>query len=412
MVGPTPVSALIHSATMVAAGVYLLLRLFPLFAAAPLALSAVLWLGGLTALFAALVATVQYDIKRILAWSTVSQLGEMMLALGLAGPLAAAYHLATHATFKSALFLVAGAIDHAAGSRDLRRLGRLASKMVVTAAVFGVAALALAGVPPLSGFWSEDQILGQAVERGPGFVILMLTLIALAGVYISRLGVAAFGAWPDAPEPDAHAAGRVMQVPMIGLAVAAAGLGWLLSGQLGQLLPFGAGHHLSLAWRLAAVAAGLLGLAYGTWWVRTRGSAPAFGAAPGELERVLDVATQAPAQLAFALARALNRVEATLDGAVRHIAHGALRLAAVENAAEAGFDAAAQGLGRAGLAAAGVSNRTETRGFSDTLDAFARLFSRGGGRLRQLQTGKLYLYTLGLFVWVLVISLLGVLFWR
>jgi NADH-quinone oxidoreductase subunit L len=161
MVGPTPVSALIHSATMVAAGVYLILRLFPLFAASPYTLVLVLTVGILTAFLAAVVAAGQSDLKRVLAWSTASQLGEMMLAAGLGSPFAAAFHLVTHAAFKSTLFLAAGAIDHEAGTRNLNRLGRLGFMMPVTALAFFVGALALAGIPPFAGFWSEEAILGE-----------------------------------------------------------------------------------------------------------------------------------------------------------------------------------------------------------------------------------------------------------
>ncbi len=163
MAGPTPVSALIHSATMVAAGVFLVLRLWPLFAASPAALQVILWIGGVTALLAALAATVQYDLKRVLAWSTISQLGEMMLALGLGAPLAAAWHLGTHAAFKSTLFLAAGAVEHGGGGRDLRCMGGLAKRLPWSAVAFAVAAVALAGIPPFSGFWSEDAILAAAV---------------------------------------------------------------------------------------------------------------------------------------------------------------------------------------------------------------------------------------------------------
>jgi NADH-quinone oxidoreductase subunit L len=120
MIGPTPVSALIHSATMVAAGVYLILRLFPLFQAAPPALDVVLWIGGVTAMFAAIAATAQTDLKRVLAWSTVSQLGEMLIALGLGAPIATALHLTTHAVFKACLFLGAGVVERAAGRMSLR----------------------------------------------------------------------------------------------------------------------------------------------------------------------------------------------------------------------------------------------------------------------------------------------------
>ncbi|PIK73235.1 NADH-quinone oxidoreductase subunit M, partial [Methylobacterium frigidaeris] len=168
MVGPTPVSALLHSATMVAAGVFLVLRLDAVFAAAPLAMAALFWVGAVTAVFAALVATAEADLKRVLAWSTCSQLGEMMVALGLGGARAAAFHLAVHAAFKSTLFLAAGIVQERAGTRALDRLGGLFRALPLAGAAFLVAALALAGVPPLSGFWSEEGILAVASQHGPG----------------------------------------------------------------------------------------------------------------------------------------------------------------------------------------------------------------------------------------------------
>ena len=192
MIGPTPVSALLHSATMVAAGVFLVLRLYPLFEAAPAALVALFWIGAATALVAGLIATAEVDLKRILAWSTASQLGEMMIALGLAGPLAASFHLAAHAAFKSTLFLAAGAVQEETGTRALDRLGGLIRAMPFTGAVFLVGALALAGVPPLSGFWSEETILAAAAQSGVATAFLIIALVLLAGIYVGRATTATF----------------------------------------------------------------------------------------------------------------------------------------------------------------------------------------------------------------------------
>lgn len=412
MAGPTPVSALIHSATMVAAGVYLVLRLFPLFAAAPYALVVVLWIGGITALFAALVATVQTDLKRVLAWSTISQLGEMMLALGVSGPLVALFHLATHATFKSTLFLAAGAIDHGAGSRDLGQLGRLARTMPITALVFGTASLALAGVPPFSGFWSEEAILAQAVSIHTGLGLLMIVLIFLAGVYISRAGMAVLAAWPGSPAPAARDPGVSMTVAMLLLALAALVVGWMLSGQLEAILPFATGEEVGWTWRLLAVLASLSGLAFGAWRVRTCGPVPAFGAFPGGFAYTLHVATRFPAQLACACADGLAQMEKTLDNRVRKLGASIRVLAGVQDLAELRLDKVARTLGEATLALARASEVTERRGFSDRLDRLAGGLSLMGGRLRTLQNGKLYAYTLGIFVWVLATGIVGVLLWR
>jgi NADH-quinone oxidoreductase subunit L len=159
MEGPTPVSALIHAATMVTAGVYLLYRTSWLFALTPEVLVVVAWIGAITALLAAVMACVQDDIKRVLAYSTVSQLGYMMAAIGAGFAVAGFFHLLTHGLFKALLFLGAGAVIHAVHGNELSRMGGLARRMPQTAAVFAVGALSLAGVPFFAGFLSKEEIL-------------------------------------------------------------------------------------------------------------------------------------------------------------------------------------------------------------------------------------------------------------
>src|SRR5574341_2350718 len=160
MEGPTPVSALIHAATMVPAGVSMVARSAPVFELAPASLEIVAWIGGLTALCAASIALVQTDIKRIIAYSTISQLGYMFLGLGVGAYAAGIFHLMTHAFFKALLFLGAGSVIHAlAGEQDLRGMGGLRRSLKVTAGSFLVGALANAGIAPLAGFWSKDEIL-------------------------------------------------------------------------------------------------------------------------------------------------------------------------------------------------------------------------------------------------------------
>ena len=271
MAGPTPVSALIHSATMVAAGVFLVLRLFPLFERAPVALDVLLWTGLVTAFLAALVATIQVDFKRVLAWSTVSQLGEMVLALGLGAPLAAAYHLAAHATFKATLFLTAGAVDHGAGTRDLRRLGGLARHMPLTASFMIVAALALAGIPPFAGFWSEELILSAAVQNRPWVAVALLGLIFLAGFYIGRAVTAILEPWPGAPRPRAEEPKATMLTSTAVLAAGAAVSGGVLALWGARLLPFEEHAPGPVAWRVGAVLLGALGLLLGRTLVRRYG---------------------------------------------------------------------------------------------------------------------------------------------
>ena len=163
MEGPTPVSALIHAATMVTAGVYMVVRTHVFYDMAPVSLATVGIIGGLTALFAATIGLVQNDIKRVLAYSTVSQLGYMFLACGVGAYIAAIFHLVTHAFFKALLFLSAGAVIHSLeGEQDIRKMGGLSKKIPVTHAVFLIGTLAIAGIPPLAGFWSKDEIMAHA----------------------------------------------------------------------------------------------------------------------------------------------------------------------------------------------------------------------------------------------------------
>ncbi|MEA2510119.1 MAG: NADH-quinone oxidoreductase subunit, partial [Actinomycetota bacterium] len=166
MEGPTPVSALIHAATMVTAGVYMVARMSPLFQAGS-ALTVVAWIGALTALWAALMASFEFDIKRVLAYSTISQLGYMFLANGVQGYSAAMFHLVTHAFFKALMFLGAGAVMHSlAGETDMRKMGGLRKAMPITGYTFLVGALAISGIFPLAGFWSKDAILASAWHQG------------------------------------------------------------------------------------------------------------------------------------------------------------------------------------------------------------------------------------------------------
>ncbi|PKB65855.1 MAG: hypothetical protein BZY82_06950 [SAR202 cluster bacterium Io17-Chloro-G3] len=184
MEGPTPVSSLIHAATMVAAGVFLVVRFFDLFAESSVALMTVALVGGFTAVFAATMGLVMFDIKRVLAYSTVSQLGYMMLAIGIGAPAVAMFHLFTHAFFKCLLFLGAGSVNHATGTFDMRYMGGLRSAMPWTYWTFVVAALSLAGIFPLAGFWSKDEILLSA-WRGVDGVDTVVFSLAFIGVFLT-----------------------------------------------------------------------------------------------------------------------------------------------------------------------------------------------------------------------------------
>ena len=193
MEGPTPVSALIHAATMVAAGVYMLCRVYPLLLFSPFGLSVIAFIGCFTAIFAALIAIQQNDIKRILAYSTLSQLGYMVMAVGCGGPDAAMFHLTTHAFFKALLFLAAGSVIHALHEeQDIWKMGGLFNKIPLTFYTFAIGMLALIGCPFLAGSFSKDYILTVAYGYGPGFYWVGVITAGLTAFYMTRLVVVAF----------------------------------------------------------------------------------------------------------------------------------------------------------------------------------------------------------------------------
>ncbi|HYU82217.1 MAG TPA: NADH-quinone oxidoreductase subunit L, partial [Candidatus Polarisedimenticolia bacterium] len=229
MEGPTPVSALIHAATMVTSGVYLVARSMPLFEVAGPSLQVVGVVGAITAIFAATIALVQFDIKRVMAYSTVSQLGYMFLALGVGAPVAAIFHLATHAFFKALLFLGSGSVIHGlGGEQDMRKMGGLRRKMPITFWTMLIAGGALAALPPLAGFWSKDEILGAAFANGH-LVLYAVGIITavLTAFYVTRaLWMTFYGEPRDHHLYDhAHESPRVMTLPLIALGVGSAVLG-------------------------------------------------------------------------------------------------------------------------------------------------------------------------------------------
>ena len=240
MEGPTPVSALIHAATMVTAGVYLVARMFPLFVASDAAILVVLTIGTITAILAALLALVETDMKRVLAYSTISQLGYMMFALGTGSVTAAMLHLGGHAFFKALLFLGAGAVMHSAGGIvDINRLGGLRRKMPVTTWTFIIGALSLAGFPLLSGFWSKDLILNSAFAGGHWVTFAVGVVTAgLTAFYMFRVIFRVFFGEARSDEArNAHPAERLLTLPLVVLAFFAVVFGWLGSKLVGD--PFG-----------------------------------------------------------------------------------------------------------------------------------------------------------------------------
>ena len=256
MEGPTPVSALIHAATMVVAGVYLVARAFPIFTAAPDALIVVAVIGLITALIGASMALVVTDLKRILAYSTISHLGLMMLSLGAFGFTAAIFHLMAHGFSKALLFLGAGSVMHSMDDEtDIRKMGGLYRVMPVTATVFTIGALSLAGVPVFAGFWSKDEVLLAVLDHKVYLLAFALIATFLSAMYMARvLYVVFFGPLRDVNR-HVHESPPVMLAPMVVLAVLAVVFGFISIritdvGGLGTFLYFGKLHEFEFNWAL------------------------------------------------------------------------------------------------------------------------------------------------------------------
>lgn len=272
MEGPTPVSALIHAATMVVAGVYLVARGFFLFSALPQAMVVIAWVGAFTACFAASIALTQRDIKRILAYSTISQLGYMMLALGVGSVTASLFHLMTHAFFKALLFLAAGAVLHGLpGKSDIFAMGGLRRKMPVSFAAMTIGVLAISGIPPFAGFFSKDEILLAVAEVSkPLYTIAVITSFMTAFYMARLLFVVFFGA--EKPDNHPHEAPFSMRLPLMVLGILAVIGGYVpYAAGFGEWVRFGPAAHAALSWSIAgsstllAIAAiGLAWLVYGS----------------------------------------------------------------------------------------------------------------------------------------------------
>jgi len=285
MEGPTPVSALIHAATMVTAGVYMIARSAVLFEMAPTTQAVVATVGALTALLAATIAIGQRDIKRVLAYSTVSQLGYMIMAVGLTAFTAGIFHLMTHAFFKALLFLGAGSVIHAmANEQDMWKMGGLRKIMPLTFGTMAVAWLAISGVFPFSGFWSKDEILGAAFGRGGGYIVLWVIGVftaLLTAFYMTKLMLITFwgkGRWDEGVHP--HESPYTMTVPLIVLAFFSAVAGfWNTPARLALehfLEPaFGHVHQAhppegAALWTLALISLGVVAVGIVVAWRRYR----------------------------------------------------------------------------------------------------------------------------------------------
>ncbi len=289
MEGPTPVSALIHAATMVVAGVFLVARLFPVFAiSSPHALALVGYVGAVSALIAAVIACTQTDIKRVLAYSTMSQIGYMMFALGVSdydnggvlghsnlGYTASMFHLFTHAMFKALLFLGAGAVIHFIHSNEMKDMGGLRKYLPITHITFLIACLAIAGVPPFAGFFSKEEILLAAYQHNPAIYWIALITSGLTAFYMFRLYFNIFWNKEHHPHGEHHGEGGfAMMMPLLLLAVGAAAAGFIPFGHFvssdGKVLE--AEFHLHFS--IAPVALGLAGILIAMWMYKKQNDKP------------------------------------------------------------------------------------------------------------------------------------------
>lgn len=274
MEGPTPVSALIHAATMVVAGVFLVARLFPIYVTTPEVLTVITVIGAVTALYAAVVACVQTDIKRVLAFSTISQIAFMIVALGVTtemnghgalGYMASMFHLFTHAMFKALLFLGAGTIIHAVHSNEMSEMGGLRKYMPITHITFLIACLAIAGIPPFSGFFSKDEILAAAFEKSTFWGVWMSLVAGLTAFYMFRLYYNIFWGKEAHHEHTPHEAPKTMSIPLIFLALVTCFAGFIPFGHF--VTASGLSYTIHLNWAVAGTSIGIaiVGIALATW---------------------------------------------------------------------------------------------------------------------------------------------------
>lgn len=403
MAGPTPVSALLHSATMVAGGVYLLVRAEPLLVGWPLEAAA--WLGAVTAVAAGLFALAQRDLKLVLASSTTSQLGLMFLAAALV-PAVAVFQLICHAAGKAGAFLAAGVFQHrreATSLAGLRGAGRQERRAFLG---FAIGAGSIAAVPPLAAFWSKDAILA-ASEGHAAWLALAVFASALTAAYLLRAGRVL---WRPGEPTGERPAGRAWMLVGIGLlAAGSVGLGAVhtpLGELLGEQLP--APTLLSLGLSLAALAAGVAASA-----APIRLPARLTEAAEAQLgtDAALLALVQRPV---LALSQALDTVDGALDRGIDALGHGTVALARGNDRIErGGVDRGTDALGRRGIDLARGGERLERGGVDGAVDALARLVVRGGDELPRLQSGQLYVYlrntVLGIAVLAIVLAAAAVL---
>jgi NADH-quinone oxidoreductase subunit L len=430
MEGPTPVSALIHAATMVAAGVFLVARVFPLMGAAAgvdaaaagsAALSVVTWVGAITAVFAAMIAVAQYDIKRILAYSTVSQLGFMFLGLGTGGVAVGMFHLITHAFFKALLFLGAGSVIHGChGEQDIRRMGGLRSRMPVTFLTYAVGMMSLAGVPLIAGFWSKDEILHSAWGWGGSRIPFLMGCFAalLTAFYMTRQMCLVFfgtyrgdqrnarmgetGGKAEAPHESPHESPREMTLPLVVLAAGAVIVGFLGTPFWPGFQRFlGEGTH-DIHWGSTLLMMGVsallaaAGIGAGYWWYGLETRERAEDPDPIEvwrpaLFRTLAVAFRVDEFYALSIGRLTSWLAWVSDWLDRWVWSGAVRAVSVVT-----------------LAVAWVNRVVDEQVINGGFDAACGGLRGSGRRASRMQTGQVQTYLrilgLGLVVLMLVMA--------
>ncbi len=285
MEGPTPVSALIHAATMVVAGVFLVARIFPIYVInTPAVLEIVGWVGAISAIIAAIIACTQTDIKRVLAYSTMSQIGFMMFALGVSsyggeaglGYTASMFHLFTHAMFKALLFLGAGAVIHFIHSNEMKDMGGLRKYLPITHITFLIACLAIAGVPPFAGFFSKEEILLAAYHSNPAIYWIALLTSGLTAFYMFRLYFSIFWNKKAAIHGEHHGEGGFsMMLPLVILGIAAVFAGFIPFGKYVSSDGTPLASHFDIAFSIAPVALGLAGIFTALWLYKKQNDKPA-----------------------------------------------------------------------------------------------------------------------------------------
>ena len=403
MEGPTPASALIHAATMVAAGVYMVARVYFLFEASPIAMDVVAWVGVSTAFFAATMGLVSHDIKRVLAFSTVSQLGFMMTALGCGGYSAGMFHLTTHAAFKALLFLCSGSVIHAMHTNDMWQMGGLKTQMPITAATYFIGTLAIAGCPGLSGFFSKEEILAAAFHHNMAIFAILAVASFLTSFYMFRTWFLTFTGLPRDKERfhHAHESPFVITGPLLVLAALSIGLGFLFwyQGNITHLISWGEhvahgeaeGGHLTIM--VISLIAFLGGLG-GAWWI--------YLAKPVKYETLGKMF--APAHRLLVARYKLDEVYIWL---IDHIYYPIMALSA-----KLDYDVLDQGVvdgvGRVGRGFSWISGLFDMSIVDRYLiDGPADVADKVGGLLRRVQSGlaQSYLFWMGIglasmFVWI------------